>query len=47
MSLLMSRKTLLAIKASVAKDAVNLLRKTAIKLGKLRLGRGRATEQSA
>jgi hypothetical protein len=46
-SLLMSRKTLLAIKASVAKDAVNLVRKTAIKLGKSRLGRGRVTEQLA
>jgi hypothetical protein len=47
MSLLMSRKTLLAIKASVAKDAVNLLRKITIRLRKLRFSRGRVTKQSA
>jgi hypothetical protein len=42
--LLVSHKSLIAIKASVAKDAVNLLRKAIIELGKLRLGGGRATK---
>ena len=46
-SLLMSYKTLLVVKASFAKDTVNLLRKTTIKLGKLRLDRGRVTKQLA
>lgn len=43
----MSRKTLLAIKVLVVKDVVNLLRKITIRLGKLRFGRKRVTEQSA
>ena len=35
----MSHKTLLAIKASVTKDTVNLLRKITIGLGNLRFSR--------
>jgi len=45
--LLVSYKSLVVIKASVAKDAVNLLRKATIELRKLGLGKGRATKQSA
>jgi hypothetical protein len=42
--LLVSHKSLVAIKASVAKDIINLLKKATIELGKLGLGRGRATK---
>jgi hypothetical protein len=44
---LVSRNTLVAIKPSIAKNALNWLRKAVVRLGKLRLGKGRATEQSA
>jgi hypothetical protein len=47
MSLLfVSHKRLVVIKASVAKDAANLLRKASIELGKLTLGGERATKHS-
>jgi hypothetical protein len=42
--LLVSYKNLVVIKVSVAKDVVNLLRKTIIELGKLGLGGEKATK---
>jgi len=43
---LVSRNSLVAIKPSIAKDALDWLRVVVVGLGKLRLGSGRATEQS-